>query len=123
MFKKIFKNADILGSDIFQEELTEKIILICLDVLDKEQYKALLKTAEKLEEAKYLVNTTDGKNEEELEFKNYEDYRREYLKTIMPESCIYSAKGQWGILFCDENFAIMGATEEFMEEFKKNYPS
>lgn len=51
-----------------------------------------------------------------MSFKEYKE-NDTLLKNI-----IYSSKGNWAIILTMDNYGILASTEEFMSEYKKNYP-
>lgn len=129
--KKIFQKINGYEADIFQPVLSDRIILICLGILTRDQYEALKKTAAEfgenyfysLSNAKGInVNDVVPKEEKRMNFDAYSDYNQHYLKDIFSESISYSSSGMWGIIFSDDAFAIIAGKPNFMNAFKKNYP-
>ena len=126
-FNQIFVKNDPFGNDIFSSKMEEKTILMGISgyFLDKETFLALEKTAKEFNEKDFFISETEClqiseiKNFKKRPFSSYERYVK---SEILLENAQYSEVGRWGILISQEEFGIMGATAEFMEVFKRQYP-
>lgn len=51
---------------------------------------------------------------------SFKDYKK---NDTLLENIVYSSQENWAIILTMENYGILAATEEFMTEYKKNYPN
>lgn len=127
LIKKIFKNFDPFGSNIFEDKMKEKLILNTGGgfAISKQQYDALKKTIQEFGEKYHYIGLIKDRKEI-VEIKKipflYEKYRELYGKFIFWENILFSEKINWGIIVSSEAFAIIGGETDFMKKFKENYP-
>jgi hypothetical protein len=133
-FYSIFKNKDPFER-MFNEHIGHKVLLCRTNgfYLTKKQFEALIKTVKKIGESSFFLSEIEGdcfleeSNQQSFQLKHwnmnietsYEDYKK---NPLVLENAIYSSSGTWGVVVSHEDFAILGAKEDFISIFKKFYP-
>jgi len=94
--------------------------------LDEEQFEALSRAAGSVGEKKAFVLTIEGisRIEEskecwEIDLSEYEAYAH---IPLMMRYALYSTRGNWGLIVSEEEYAVLGSREGFMDVFKEAYP-
>jgi len=132
-FTKVFKDMNFTETT-FQDSIQKKLILSPTNgfYLNKKQFEALSNVLKTLGESSFYISQVNGWNIEgilSLDARDNDHFvlrsdilYKEYQKNVITlENILYSTKGSWGILL-EENQAIIGGSQDFIELFKKYYP-
>ena len=138
-YQALIKNSNFDEINNFNNDLIPKKLILSQFEEDEssfhitqKQFEALVKTMKQFEEKYFYIYLSEGhKNndfllneKDSLTLININDSYKEYQKmTILFENIIFSSQGNWAIILTMEDYGILGATEEFMNEYKKNYPN
>lgn len=136
-FCKIFKTNNPFGQ-MFQQDVTSRLLIYPTDgtYLDDLQFNALLETVKVIGESGFYISEVEAepdpfilKNDNEIyhpahwicDFPtNFDEYRD---LTIVLDNALFSREGKWGMLISNEGHAVLGGTVEFINQYKKLYPS
>ncbi|WP_302821791.1 hypothetical protein, partial [Fusobacterium ulcerans] len=138
-YQALIKNSNFDEINNFNDNLIPERIILSQSgddersfSLTQKQYEALIKSMEKFKEDYCYRYICEGykKNEfivndinelllitKNMSFKDYKKY-----DTLL-ENIVYSSQENWAIILTMEDYGILAATEEFMTEYKKNYPN
>ncbi len=138
-YQTLIKNSNFDEINNFNDNLIPERIILSQSgddeysfYLTQKQYEALIKTMKQFGEKYFYIYLSEGYKNNEFILtgedslislnKNisYEEYNN---FEILFENVIYSSKKNWAIILTMENYGILAATEEFMNEYKKNYPN
>ena len=138
-YQILIKNSNFDEINNFNNDLIPKKLILSQfeeDVnsfhITQKQYETLIKTMKQFGEKCFYIYLSEGyKNNEFILTEedslislnkniSYEEYNN---LEILLENVIYSSKKNWAIILTMEDYEILGATEEFMNEYKKNYPN
>jgi len=133
-FERIFISTDPFAWP-FHERIKDYIFFYPTEgyALTKKQYVAIMRAAEKLEDNTFYHSVVEAEddivNEKDILDRNIHwlcenpDYKEYFSIVTFPLECgLYSEKGNWGILISQEEHAIVGGTNSFMDELRKKYP-
>lgn len=137
-YQVLIKNSNFDEINNFNSDIISKKIILSQSgedehsfTLTQKQYEALIKSMVKFKEDycyryicegykknEFIVNDI---NELLLIAKNmsFEGYQK---NDTLLENIVYSSQENWAIILTMDNYGILAATEEFMNEYKKNYP-
>ncbi|BBA51446.1 hypothetical protein FV113G1_17960 [Fusobacterium varium] len=138
-YQILIKNSNFDEINNFNNDLIPKKLILSQFEEDEnsfhitqKQYETLIKTMKQFGEKCFYIYLSEGyKNNEFILTEedslislnkniSYEEYNN---LEILLENVIYSSKKNWAIILTMEDYEILGATEEFMNEYKKNYPN
>lgn len=138
-YQTLIKNSNFDEINNFNNDLIPKKLILSQFEEDEnsfhitqKQFEALIKTMKQFGEKYFYIYLSEGhkNNDFLLDEKNslnlldittsYKEYQK---MTILFENIIFSSQGNWAIILTMEDYGILGATEEFMNEYKKNYPN
>lgn len=102
-------------------------------ILLEGSYIALLKTMLLFNEDSFYCLITEGKEtnkcnendsyfliDKDIDYKFYKNYVEENY--IFEENILFSLNKNWSLLLTQDFFGILAGTDDFIEQYKKNYP-
>ena len=138
IYHLLIKNSNFNEDNNFNNDMIPKKIILAQVgednrsfILTKRQYNALIKTMLYFKEDYFYIYLSEWykKNEfilsekDSLTLININDSYKNYESLeIIFENVIYSSQKNWAIILTMDNYGVLAATEEFMNEYKKNYP-
>ncbi|MFC5404410.1 hypothetical protein [Cohnella soli] len=136
-FGETFKSNQPFGQ-MFQHDVTSRLLIYPTDgtYLDEQQFIALIESIKAIGESGFYISEVEAEPDPFVLPNNNEMYHPahwicdfpitidEYRDlTIVLDNALFSKNGKWGMLISNEGHAVLGGTNEFINHFKRLYPS